>query len=493
MKIQPRLATLALPNLGAIPVSNDRKDVLRAQILQRIGDGVRVILAGDYKAVWVEDSKAVRPVIKPPEWLGWLGCVFYVDAIERHSRDATERQLEELVSATPKAAAQKLDFYEKCGWKPMPGSTPDWQDSMPAPAPALASVPTPATIQPVSFPDNLFQQVGGLPLEKNGLPPMEDLEVLCNDESVVLPPAVIVGCLHRRDKMSLGGSSKASKSWALKNLCIAVATGGEWMGMKCLQGKVLYINFEIDRSWIRKRFKDLKNAWELNQFENITIWNLRGFAADMTLLLPKLLVGIKGAGFALIVIDPIYKTLGDRDENSNADVAALLNEVDKIAGVSGAAVVFGAHFTKALSGGKRQIDRVAGAGAWARDPDVIGTMTEHEDESNPCLAVEFTCRNVVQPKPFVVEWKWPLYVLRPDLNPADLKQAQVGGRKPTYKGNDLLKLLQRPLLTMEWFSIAEEELGCSKSSFLRAKNALKKAGKIENDGNDKWQLTAPKY
>ena len=71
MKIQPRVATLALPNLGAIPVSNDRNDVLRAQILQRIGDGVSLILAGDYKAVWVEDSKAVRPVIKPPEWLGW--------------------------------------------------------------------------------------------------------------------------------------------------------------------------------------------------------------------------------------------------------------------------------------------------------------------------------------------------------------------------------------------------------------------------------------
>jgi len=488
MKIQPRLATLAFPNLGAIPVSNDRKDVLRAQILQRIGDGVRLILAGDCKAVWVEDSKAVRPVIKPPEWLGWLGCVFYVDHIERHSRDATERQLEELVSATPKAAAQKLDFYEKCGWKPIPGSTPDWQDSLSAPAPALAPVPTPAPHPAAQLP---LRPKFGLPLEADGLPPIETGDAFFADDSITTPPAVIEGYFHRTDQVILGGGSKTHKSWILEDMGLCVAHGIEWQGLNTVKGPVLYINFELQRGWLRRRLKEIAKARGLAGLGDFDVWNLRGFASDLTLLTPRILARVATRDYVLIILDPLYKCLGDRDENSAGDMNDLCNQIGNIAEVSGAAVIYAHHFSKGNQANKDAKDRVSGSGVFGRSPDGISTITAHEEEG--VFSFEITCRNLEAPKAFCIQWKHPVMQRRADLDPANLKQAQVGGRKQTYKGKDLLKLLQRPMLTMEWFAIAEEELGCSKSSFLRAKALLKKAGKIENDGNDKWQPTSPKY
>ena len=43
----------------------------------------------------------------------------------------------------------------------------------------------------------------------------------------------------------------------------------------------------------------------------------------MTLLAPKL-AELAGEGFGLIIPDTVYKTLGDRDENSAGDIAGLL-------------------------------------------------------------------------------------------------------------------------------------------------------------------------
>ena len=51
--------------------------------------------------------------------------------------------------------------------------------------------------------------------------------------------------------------------------------------------------------------------------------NLRGWDVNMTLLAPKL-AELAGEGFGLIIPDTVYKTLGDRDENSAGDIAGLL-------------------------------------------------------------------------------------------------------------------------------------------------------------------------
>ena len=69
------------------------------------------------------------------------------------------------------------------------------------------------------------------------------------------------GCCAKGHKMLLAGPSKAGKSFALIELCIAIAEGRPWLGrFSCAQGKVLYINLELDRASCLHRFKDVYTA-----------------------------------------------------------------------------------------------------------------------------------------------------------------------------------------------------------------------------------------
>ena len=92
--------------------------------------------------------------------------------------------------------------------------------------------------------------------------------------------------------MLLAGPSKAGKSFALIELCISIAEGHQWMGrFDCAQGKVLYINLELDRASCLHRFRDVYTALgcPARYLENIDIWNLRGSSVPMDKLAPKLI------------------------------------------------------------------------------------------------------------------------------------------------------------------------------------------------------------
>jgi hypothetical protein len=153
------------------------------------------------------------------------------------------------------------------------------------------------------------------------------------------------------------------------------------------------------------------------------VWNLRGHNADLTLLRPKLEEQLAKHQFGLIILDPAYKVLGDRDENANGEIASLMNELEALARSSGAAVVVAHHFAKGDSSAKNAIDRMSGAGAWARDPDSILVLTPHEEPD--CFTVTSILRNLPQLPEFVVEWDYPVMKLATDLNPEALRRPQA--------------------------------------------------------------------
>src|ERR1019366_1572546 len=142
-------------------------------------------------------------------------------------------------------------------------------------------------------------------------------------------------------------------------------------------------------------------------------------------------------GFALIILDPIYKLYGGTDENAAGDVAALLNSLERLAVETGAAIAFGAHFAKGNAAGKEAIDRISGSGVFARDPDSLLIFTKHESED--AFTVEPILRNFAPVAPFAVRWHFPLMQLAADLDPAKLKQA--GGRPAKHRPQDLLDVL----------------------------------------------------
>lgn len=181
-------------------------------------------------------------------------------------------------------------------------------------------------------------------------PPLPEIEFLreFSANMPAVPPQIIEGILHQGCKMILGGTSKSNKSWCLLDLAISVASGESWWGRRCAKMPVVYINFELHRWSIGQRINALAGARPecKGLGESLALWNLRGRNADLTLLRPMLEEGLEKHGFGLIILDPAYKLLGDRDENSNGDIAGLMNEVEALAQRTGAAIALAHHFAK---------------------------------------------------------------------------------------------------------------------------------------------------
>ena len=324
-------------------------------------------------------------------------------------------------------------------------------------------------------------------LTADKLPPIEKLDDLMKDPSVTTPPEIIQGLIHQGSKIVLAGNSKIGKSWLLQHLALAVSTGSPFWGLPTVQGRVLYLNFEIQRPFLKRRFLKLAAASGITEHGNVDTWNLRGYSTHLGILMPKIIERVKQCGYTMIIIDPIYKGLGGRDENSAGAMGELCNELEALAVQTGAAVVFAAHFSKGNQALKAAMDRISGSGVIARDADAIITLTAHDTPN--AYTVEATLRNFTPLEPFVVEWNFPLMVRRPDLNPAKLKQ--VGGRKASYTTADILPLLKAgPLTTTEWLKLAEKQAGLSKSTFLRLMKAAVKSVAVIGTADDKWTLPA---
>lgn len=206
----------------------------------------------------------------------------------------------------------------------------------------------------------------------DNLPDFESLASLDVKSPPPLKPVVIDGVLREGFKMRIQGPSKAGKSFALIELAVAMAEGAEWLGHKCRPGRVLYINLELDRSSALNRFAAIYRALGIppSHLDMIDMWNLRGKTMPLDKLTPKLIRRAKDRGYAMIILDPIYKVLTG-DENSAGDMARFCNHFDQIASECGCCFVDCHHHSKGAQGGKRSSDRSSGSGVFARDPDAI--------------------------------------------------------------------------------------------------------------------------
>jgi hypothetical protein len=303
-------------------------------------------------------------------------------------------------------------------------------------------------------------------------------------EPIEPPMELVQGILHKGSKLVFGGSSKSFKTWCLLDLAMSVATGSNWIGRPTAQGKVLFLNFEIQpHAWQQRIIYVAKAKGVELQPGQIILWNLRGHAAGFRLLIPRITQRCLDEKFAMIVLDPIYKLYGGTDENAAGDVSELLNSLERLATETGAAIAFGAHFAKGNASAKEAIDRISGSGVFARDPDSLLIFTKHEDDD--AFVVEPILRNFAPVPPFAVRWEFPLMHLAEDLDPARLKQA--GGRPAEHSPQDLLDLLMPNGLTnVEWLSAAKEK-GIGKSSYYALRRALKQSDKVfDSVAAGKW-------
>jgi hypothetical protein len=296
---------------------------------------------------------------------------------------------------------------------------------------------------------------------------------------------LVNGILHQGCKMILAGTSKTNKSWCLIDLALSVACGAPWWGQPTTKANVLYLNLELPTWAFNRRLDALEKARpELTSCgDTFHSWQLRGRQWDMSILKPRLQRYLDRNDLGLIVVDPIYKLLGDRDENSNTEITELLTEMERLAEDTDAAVVLAHHFAKGDPAVKDPIDRMSGAGAWGRDPDCILVLTPHEEPN--CFTVSSILRNLPALPEFVVHWAYPRMVPAIDLDPQSLRRRQ--GRKKILTDRDFIESVLSGV--PQSFAAVEKRaaaVGMSRATAARFCQRLLAAGLIKRGNGLYW-------
>lgn len=279
--------------------------------------------------------------------------------------------------------------------------------------------------------------------------------------------------VHQGDKVMLGAESKAGKTWWMLQQALCISAGIPFLGHKTQRGLVLYINFELKPWAFRRRVEFVMRALgiinakgeykkrvnregeEEPDYPCFIEWNLRGKCYDIETICAvaeERLSKYPNLKLAAIIIDPLYKSYGGKEENSATDMAAVLENMERFAEKFDAAIFIASHFAKGDSAGKNQIDRISGSGVIARDPDSIMTLSKLKDEKN-LYTFEATLRNMACPEPRVVEFDFPLWKVRDDI--------KAGGK--AYDLEALVNLLPEDgLSSNKWFEAAKEDGICGK-------------------------------
>jgi len=279
------------------------------------------------------------------------------------------------------------------------------------------------------------------------------------DKVLPEPIQVIEGLLPEQAKLVIGGSSKTYKTWFTQDMSLSVGCGADFIGRKCLQRKVLYVNLELKETSFERRIQTIIAAkglkLDFNWFYHIS---LRGLIARLS---PKELVDrivsmTLKRKCRLVVIDPIYKANTQcKDENAAGETTVFFNELDRIVTEKGASLAFDDHFSKGNQAEKDPLDAIRGSGAKGGDVDAAIILRRHKEESS--FSVDVVHRELAPVEPFVLTWQYPLFRVNGELDPEDMKR--VGGRPKSFTLKGLLthisdRTATNPISVTEWAALA---------------------------------------
>ncbi len=197
------------------------------------------------------------------------------------------------------------------------------------------------------------------------------------DDEIAPPTEIIEGILGTNEKLMISSSSKAGKSIALLEMCAAVANGDSWMGARCRQGDVLYVNFELKKESRKRRVKSIctELGYSRENAHRMHFFDLRGHSAPLDRLTTKIVRQAAKYKCSVIIIDPIYKVMTG-DENNAEAVSSFCNQLDALGRLLDCSIVYCHHYSKGQQGQKSSMDRASGSGVFARDADALIAMTE---------------------------------------------------------------------------------------------------------------------
>jgi len=260
------------------------------------------------------------------------------------------------------------------------------------------------------------------------------LEQMMTHNTDPMPKQVIENVLHKGSKMIISGSSKAGKTLSLLHLGLAAANGSTWLGHRTTTSKVIYLDFELKKRIASRRIAEMVNAnpdYDPKN-QNFMYCSLRGQSRTLEDLVHHI-EDLEDHRPDLVIVDPFYKLATGADENDAGAISEVVNRMEQFSERLDCSFVYAHHFSKGNKSDTDHIDRASGSGVFARDPDAILTLTPHEEEDH--LVLEATLRDFPTPPTQVVEFSWPNFIHKPDMEP---KLRKPGQTKDTKRLNDKL-------------------------------------------------------
>ena len=188
----------------------------------------------------------------------------------------------------------------------------------------------------------------------------------------------------------LCGASKIGKSWLVLQLCCAVATGEDFLGLRTQQGSVLYLALEDSERRLQLRLRQLgEDASRLTHLHLATRCSTLGEG-----LLEELEEQFTRIGdLSMIVIDTLQKVRGCVGGNQNAYTAdyATMSSLKSFADRHHVALVLVHHLNK-MKDAADPYDRINGSNALMGAADT--TMLLSRQRNSDDASVTFTGRDV---------------------------------------------------------------------------------------------------
>ncbi len=226
------------------------------------------------------------------------------------------------------------------------------------------------------------------------------------EEEIEEPNQIIENLFDAGDKLAIIGSSKVRKSFLTLQLCLCLAAGRPFMGLRITQKRqVIYIQFEIKDKHCQRRLKNMCRAVGINANDledRLLILNGRGLGITGAAGIERIQTAVLNFRPELIVFDPLYK-IATGVENTAEDMKAIMACFDMLAEETDAAVAYVHHDPKGSPGDRNIQDRGAGSNVLSRDYDAALALTQHATEQE-AIVIEVLQRNYPPIEPFSIVW-----------------------------------------------------------------------------------------
>jgi hypothetical protein len=297
-----------------------------------------------------------------------------------------------------------------------------------------------------------------------------------------LRESIIHGIARRGETVNVIAPPKLGKSWLMYYLALCVATGKEWLGFACREGRVLYLDLELHRETTAHRFMEVAKAIGLplvKYEQSLDVISLRGCDANLNRIASDL-EAIEPGKYDLCILDAWYRALpAGTSETDNAAVMGLYNLIDSITGRLNCAWLNIHHASKGNQSAKEISDVGSGAGAQSRAADTHLILRPHEESG--CVVMEGVLRSFAPMPAIPLRWEFPLW--RPDdgLDPTALKGARPKGEerqnaKDTEGADQILAVLHRGPATIS--QLREKTGGMGEGRVKRLVWRLESEGKV---------------